>query len=78
MNTILKGCMNMAHIEQHEVIVSNIGTVYSGEDEANAKELYYEYADMCRSQLGRAGRESVTWLVDGVIVDEFIFTATCD
>lgn len=53
----------MPHIEHHEVIVGNIGTVYSGEDEVNAKQLFYEYAE--------ASGESVTWLVDGEIYDRF-------
>jgi hypothetical protein len=73
MNTILKG-VAMPHVEQHEVIVGNIGTVYSGEDEANAKQVFWQYADMAvesRILGGRASGESVTWLVDGEIVDKF-------
>lgn len=61
----------MAHVEHHEVIVGNIGTVYSGEDEANAHQLFWEYAELTRTLTGRASGESVTWFVDGEVYDKF-------
>jgi hypothetical protein len=56
---------------QHEVIVGNIGTVYSGEDEARAKQFFWHYAELSRTLGGRASGESVTWLVDGGVYDKF-------
>jgi len=57
---------------QHEVIVGNIGYVYCGEDEANAKQLYYEYVDIAKALLGRASGESVVWMIDSEVAEEHV------
>lgn len=54
----------------YEVIVGNIGTVYRGDDESEARRLFDVYVEQSRSGFGRAGGESVTVFQDGEIVLE--------
>lgn len=54
----------------YEVIVGNIGKVYSGHSSVEANETYQEYADMSERGFGRAGNESVTLLKNDEIVIE--------
>ena len=50
---------------KHEVIVGNIGTVYSGTDKDEACNHYDVYSNMSESNYGRCASEPVAWMVDG-------------
>lgn len=52
---------------QYEVLVGNIGTVYSGTDEDEAQRTYNRYCTLSMTQNGRAAGESVTLFKDGEI-----------
>ncbi len=56
---------------EYEVVVSNVGTVYHGPDEAKAKKTYADYVKASRSGSGRGGHEAVTLMMDGDIIDEY-------
>ena len=58
----------------HEVVVGNVGTVYSGEDAAVASVKYADYRELSEANLGRAAGESVTWLQDGEVYREYVGT----
>jgi len=51
----------------HEIIVGNIGTVYSGSDAAEAEAKFDAYMVLSQQGYGRAGNEPVTWMRDGEI-----------
>ncbi len=55
----------------HEVIVGNIGTVYSGDKAIEASAKFDTYVADSKSGVGRAGDEPVTWMRDGEIHQEF-------
>ncbi len=57
---------------QYEVIVGNIGTVYSGPNHNTAFLTYSEYVTHSKSNYGRAGGESVTLFKDNEIDMEFL------
>jgi len=60
-------------MSQHEVVVGNIGTVYSGADAAEA-ELHFElYMQRSQQRFGRAADQPVTWFRDGEIYSEYEF-----
>jgi hypothetical protein len=59
-------------IDQHEVIVGNIGCVYFGFGELAAKEKYNEYVSQSKNNYGRAAGESVTWMKKNEIYEEFV------
>jgi hypothetical protein len=54
----------------HEIIVGNIGTVYSGDSHAEAQVAYIEYCRQSTAGRGRADGESVCWMKDGEIHKE--------
>lgn len=56
----------------YEVIVGNIGTVYTGRDAKIARETMQEYIRQSKSGVGRAGNEPVTLLLNGEIFDEYV------
>lgn len=58
--------------EEYDVIVGNIGNVYSGTDEDKARATYKEYVEQSKSGVGRAGGEDVTLMLNDEIEDEFI------
>lgn len=58
----------MPHVE---VIVSNIGTVYSGYNAVNALDTYQLYQSLSAHNDGRAGGETVTLWQDGKPIDEY-------
>ena len=60
------------HDARCEVVVRNVGTVYSGPDEAEAHTLFDTYVALSLAGTGRAGDESVTLLVDGWIERQFV------
>lgn len=53
---------------KHEIVVSNIGTVYSGSDGQAAQRTFEEYSLASFEGVGRAAGEKVNWLVDGELV----------
>lgn len=54
-----------------EVVVGNVGTVYSGDDESAARLCYKEYVEASRVFYGRAAGEMVALLADGEIMEEY-------
>ena len=55
----------------YEVIVGNIGTVYSGNDKTEALRVFDVYQDQSENSIGsRAYGEDVTLLGDGEMVKE--------
>lgn len=56
----------------YEVIVGNIGSVYSGDSKAEADHEFRAYATQSMDNRGRAGGEDVTLLVDGEVVKEHL------
>ena len=63
-------------ITYYEVIVGNIGTVYSGRDIDAATVKYYAYVDLSKSDYGRAAGEAVTLTRNGDILAEHAGTLT--
>jgi hypothetical protein len=53
---------------RYEVVVGNIGTVYSGSNERQAQKDYVEYVEQSKTNYGRAAGESVTFFKDGYAV----------
>lgn len=51
--------------ETYEVVVGNIGTVWAGDDESDAREAFAEYVTQSRRMYGRAAGESVTLFAEG-------------
>ncbi len=58
----------------YDVIVGNIGTVYSGTNHRDARLHARTYIDQSKSERGRAGGESVTIFKNGEITEEYIGT----
>lgn len=56
----------------YEVVVGNIGNVYSGHNLRDARFHARTYVDQSKSGHGRAAGESVTLFCDGEILDEFV------
>jgi hypothetical protein len=55
----------------YEVICGNVGSVYSGTDEAEARAKYQTYIEASKAEYGRASGEDVTLMRDGDIADEY-------
>jgi hypothetical protein len=60
----------------YEVVVGNIGTVYSGASKSDSARKWLTYVDQSKSGVGRAGNEPVTMLCDGEIVKEHLPSET--
>lgn len=56
----------------YTVVVSNVGTVYEGDQYSEAHATYAEYQQQSRSGYGRAAGEPVTLFEDGEIVLEYL------
>ena len=56
----------------YDVVVGNIGTVYSGTNGFEANKHYQTYCGKSKSSHGRAGGEDVTILRDGEIHREYV------
>lgn len=56
---------------KYQVIVSNIGQVYDGDDEAEARRLYTLYVEKSKGNEGRAAGENVTVMKDGEPLFDF-------
>ena len=54
----------------YEVVVGNIGTVYSGGSKTQAAVKYASYVKQSKKGVGRAGGEDVAMFKDGDIVRE--------
>ena len=65
---------NHSKITEHEVIVGNIGSVYCGEDEAEAKRTFDSYVTDSKANYGRAAGEDVTMMTAGEPVAEYFGT----
>ena len=61
-----------AEYDKYSVMVGNIGEVYSGYSEDEAREAYAEYAEQSKEEYGRAAGEFVTMFLAGEIVKEHI------
>lgn len=61
----------MKNLPYYEVIVGNIGTVYNGRDEKEARKDFATYMQQSIDNYGRAGRESVVLMKDGEIIEEY-------
>lgn len=59
------------YLPRYEVIVGNVGTVYSGDDTGRAYKTYWEYVSLSKTGHGRAGAEGVSLLVDNEPVHEY-------
>ena len=57
---------------QYEIVVGNIGTVYSGTNKSDASMTWIAYVDASESKSGRAAGEDVTMFKNGEIVKEHI------
>jgi hypothetical protein len=51
----------------YSVIVGNLGTVYDGDDFAEAERAYDEYVEMSHSQYGRIASEEVVLMANGEV-----------
>ena len=58
---------------KYQVIVGNIGQVYSGPEESEAREVYCLYRERGIEGLGRCAHEDVTLCKDGEIVAEHTY-----
>ena len=56
-------------MKKYQVIVGNIGTVYDGDDEVEAKKEYYSWIEQTERG-GRASGEPVTLMIDGEPTEE--------
>lgn len=56
----------------YEIVVGNIGTVYSGHNHRTALQKYNEYIRQSQNTNGRAAGETVTFFYDGEIDREYI------
>jgi hypothetical protein len=61
-------------LHDYEVVVGNIGTVYSGRNGFEANKKYSTYMKQSKDGYGRAGGEDVTLLKDGEISKEHFGT----
>lgn len=55
----------------YEIIVGNVGKVYTSSDEKSARDTYFEYVEMSESGHGRSGGEPVTLLRGNEIIQKF-------
>jgi len=63
---------NGAVNHKYQVIVGNIGTVYSGDSKEAAYTHYTEYVDQSKSDYGRAAGEDVTIMCKDEPLEEFV------
>ncbi len=62
----------------YEVIVGNVGTVYTGESRREARLTFACYLDHSKSNYGRCAGESVTLLLNGEEVSFYQGTLTAE
>lgn len=66
---LLGGFMKTVGVK-HEVIVGNIGTVYSGGDSFTAQGVYQRYVILSKSVVCGVAGENVTWIRNGEVCRE--------
>lgn len=54
-----------------EIVVGNIGSVYSGNNFMQARSTYTQYVELSRNGHGRASGEAVTFFHNGEVRMEF-------
>lgn len=59
-------------MHRYEVVVGNIGIVYSGFRIVDALQTYNDYVDASKEDHGRAAGETVTMMFDGEITTEYV------
>lgn len=59
-------------MDKYQVIVGNIGTVYSGGNYRQASRKFTTYVEQSKERYGRAAGENVTFLCDGEIEREHV------
>jgi hypothetical protein len=60
-------------MHRYEVVVGNVGSVYHGDIEDDANEMFESYAEASREMVGaRCFGEDVTLFVDGEIEQEHV------
>lgn len=64
--------VNMKKDDHYEVIVGNIGAVYTGHSEADCMDAYASYVHLSAIGAGRAAGETVTALKNGHVLKEYI------
>ena len=76
-------CADCGHVygegeaaRDYQVIIGNIGTVYSGRNLRDARFHARSYVDQSKRPIGRAAGESVSLLRDGELIEEY--TGTLD
>ena len=62
----------MAEDNKYEVVVSNVGTVHTGNRKDKAMATYWDYVSLSRHGLGKCSNEQVTLFMNGDIVAEHI------
>lgn len=57
---------------RYEVVVGNVGTVYTGTSRKDALDSYNEYVELSESGFGRAANEDVALMLDGEFEQEHL------
>lgn len=70
--------LSAATTPQYTVVVGNVGTVYSGSDQARAREVYAAYLADSQRQYGTVAGEPVTLFCDEEIDQEYPGTLAAD
>lgn len=58
-----------------EVRVSNVGTVYAGDNENEAEKLYSEYCKKCSHGFGSVGYETTSFFKEGKLIKSIDYRA---
>lgn len=61
----------MSDTARHNVVVAGIGSVYSGDAEIIASEMFDKYVELSRSGCPGVGNARVTWFTGDEIVVEY-------
>lgn len=56
---------------KYQVVVGNVGTVYDGDDIAQATSDYEDYVEFSKHDAGRASKETVTLFADAEPIEEY-------
>jgi hypothetical protein len=69
---IAENKLEYAEYEKYSVLVGNIGQVYSGYSEEDARQTYNEYAEQSKEEYGRAAGEHVALMFGEDVLEEFL------
>jgi hypothetical protein len=72
----LRDMQHDATDHDYDVIVGNVGTVYRGNSEKDARAIFRDYVGAAQTDRGRASGEAVTLMRDGDIIEELSSTIT--